>query len=152
MKVKEPKIFKSWIEKFKDDMREKGADLGVLVSDVMPKEMNRMGLYEGIWICSYEEFKGLSAVLRENIIKIHYAMKIQENKADKMNLLYSFLTSNEFKMQIDGIVEAFSAMKSDLESEKDRCKEYGNKGKQIERVLDNTIGMYGSLKELRAVP
>lgn len=138
---------KSWIEKFKDDMREKGADLGVLVSDVMPKEMNRMGLYEGIWICSYEEFKGLSAVLRENIIKIHYAMKSQENKADKMNLLYSFLTSNEFKMQIEGIVEAFSAMKSDLESEKRSMQRiWKQREKQIERVLDNTIGMYGSFK------
>ena len=138
---------KSWIEKFKADMREKGADIGVLVTDVMPSDMQRMGLYEGIWICSFEEFKGLSAVLREQIIKIHHAMKSQENKTDKMSLLYGFLTSNEFKMQIEAIVEAFTTMQSDLDSEKRSMQRiWKQREKQIEKVLDNTINMYGSIR------
>lgn len=138
---------KSWIEKFKADMREKGADIGVLVTDVMPSDMQRMGLYEGIWICSFEEFKGLSAVLREQIIKIHQAMKSQENKSDKMSLLYGFLTSNEFKMQIEAIVEAFTTMQSDLDSEKRSMQRiWKQREKQIEKVLDNTINMYGSIR------
>ena len=138
---------KSWIEKFKADMREKGADIGVLVTDVMPSDMQRMGLYEGIWICSFEEFKGLSAVLREQIIKIHHAMKSQENKTDKMSLLYGFLTSNEFKMQIEAIVEAFTTMQSDLDSEKRSMQRIWKQiEKQIEKVLDNTINMYGSIR------
>lgn len=138
---------KSWIEKFKADMREKGADIGVLVTDVMPSDMQRLGLYEGIWICSFEEFKGLSAVLREQIIKIHQAMKSQENKTDKMSLLYGFLTSNEFKMQIEAIVEAFTTMQSDLDSEKRSMQRiWKQREKQIEKVLDNTINMYGSIR------
>ncbi|MCT7535947.1 DUF2130 domain-containing protein [Aliarcobacter cryaerophilus] len=138
---------RSWIEKFKADMREKGADIGVLVTDVMPSDMQRMGLYEGIWICSFEEFKGLSAVLREQIIKIHHAMKSQENKTDKMSLLYGFLTSNEFKMQIEAIVEAFTTMQSDLDSEKRSMQRiWKQREKQIEKVLDNTINMYGSIR------
>ena len=138
---------KSWIVKFKADMREKGADIGVLVTDVMPSDMQRMGLYEGIWICSFEEFKGLSAVLREQIIKIHHAMKSQENKTDKMSLLYGFLTSNEFKMQIEAIVEAFTTMQSDLDSEKRSMQRiWKQREKQIEKVLDNTINMYGSIR------
>ena len=128
-------------------MREKGADIGVLVTDVMPSDMQRMGLYEGIWICSFEEFKGLSAVLREQIIKIHHAMKSQENKTDKMSLLYGFLTSNEFKMQIEAIVEAFTTMQSDLDSEKRSMQRiWKQREKQIEKVLDNTINMYGSIR------
>lgn len=138
---------KSWIEKFKADMREKGADIGVLVSDVMPNDMQRMGLYEGVWICSFEEFKGLSAVLREQIIKIYYAMRSQENKTDKMNLLYGFLTSNEFKMQIEAIVEAFTTMQKDLDSEKRSMQRiWKQREKQIEKVLDNTVNMFGSIK------
>ena len=138
---------KSWIEKFKADMREKGADIGVLVTDVMPSDMQRMGLYEGIWICSFEEFKGLSAVLREQIIKIHHALISQENKTDKMSLLYGFLTSNEFKMQIEAIVEAFTTMQSDLDSEKRSMQRiWKQREKQIEKVLDNTINMYGSIR------
>ncbi|WP_151944772.1 DUF2130 domain-containing protein [Aliarcobacter butzleri] len=138
---------KSWIEKFKADMREKGADIGVLVTDVIPSDMQRMGLYEGIWICSFEEFKGLSAVLREQIIKIHHALISQENKTDKMSLLYGFLTSNEFKMQIEAIVEAFTTMQSDLDSEKRSMQRiWKQREKQIEKVLDNTINMYGSIR------
>src|SRR5574344_3156345 len=138
---------KSWIEKFKADMREKGADIGVLVTDVMPSDMQRMGLYEGVWICTFEEFKGLSSVLRESIIKINQAKKSEENKTDKMSLLYSYLTSTEFKMQIEAIVEGFTQMQSDLDSEKRSMQRiWKQREKQIEKVLDNTIGMYGSIK------
>ena len=128
-------------------MREKGADIGVIVTDAMPSEMQRMGLYEGIWICTFEEFKGLSAVLREQLIRIHHVLIAQENKSDKMSLLCHFLTSNEFKMQIEAIVEAFSTMQSDLDSEKRAMQKiWKQREKQIEKVLDNTISMYGSIK------
>ncbi len=138
---------KSWIEKFKADMREKGADIGVLVTEVLPKELDRMGLIDGVWICTYEEFKGLSSVLRESIIKINQAKKSEENKTDKMSLLYSYLTSTEFTMQVEAIVEGFTQMQSDLDSEKRSMQRiWKQREKQIEKVLENTIGMYGSIK------
>ncbi|MCT7553642.1 DUF2130 domain-containing protein [Aliarcobacter butzleri] len=138
---------KVWIEKFKADMRDKGADIGVLVTEVLPKELDRMGLIDGVWICTFEEFKGLSSVLRESIIKINQAKKSEENKTDKMSLLYSYLTSTEFKMQIEAIVEGFTQMQSDLDSEKRSMQRiWKQREKQIEKVLDNTIGMYGSIK------
>ncbi|MCT7514640.1 DUF2130 domain-containing protein [Aliarcobacter cryaerophilus] len=138
---------KVWIEKFKADMRDKGADIGVLVTEVLPKELERMGLIDGVWICTYEEFKGLSSVLRESIIKINQAKKSEENKTDKMSLLYDYLTSTEFKMQIEAIVEGFTQMQSDLDSEKRSMQRiWKQREKQIEKVLDNTIGMYGSIK------
>ena len=96
-----------------------------------------------------EEFKGLSAVLREQIIKIHHTLISQENKTDKMSLLYGFLTSNEFKMQIEAIVEAFTTMQSDLDSEKRSMQRiWKQREKQIEKVLDNTINVYGSIREI----
>ena len=107
-----------WIDKFKADIREKNADIGVLVTEAMPKGMDRLGLREGIWICSFDEFKGLCTVLRESVIRINDAIGAQENKGDKMNMLYDFLTSNEFRLQIEAIVEGFTQMKSDLEKEK----------------------------------
>lgn len=64
-----------------------------------------------------------------------------------MSLFYHFLTSNEFKMQIEAIVEAFSTMQSDLDSEKRAMQKiWKQREKQIEKVLDNTISMYGSIK------
>lgn len=137
----------AWIEKFKNDIRNKKADIGVLVTEVLPSGMQRMGFKDGIWICTFEEFKGLVLVLRQSLIQLHRAVKNQENKGDKMTMLYDFLTGNEFRMQVEGIVEGFTQMKADLDKEKNVMKKvWSQREKQIEKVIDNTIGMYGSIK------
>ena len=137
----------SWIEKFKADMREKNADIGVLVTEALPKGVDRMTNRDGIWICTFDEFKGLSTVLRESVIRVSNALVTTENKGDKMSILYDFLTSNEFRLQIEGIVEGFTTMKNDLESEKRAMHRiWKTRDKQLEKVLSNTTNMYGSIK------
>ena len=137
----------SWIAKFKADIQERNANIGVLVTEVMPPDMDRLGLIDGVWVCSFDEFKGLCTVLRESVIQISSAIVTQENKGDKMGMLYDFLTSNEFQMQIEAIVEGFTQMKTDLESEQRSMRGIWKKReKQIEKVLLNTTGMYGSIK------
>jgi hypothetical protein len=137
----------SWIEKFKADMREKGADIGVLVTEAMPSDFERMGIKDGIWICTYEEFKGLCSVLRESVIQLSLAISSQENKGDKMHMLYDYLTSNNFRMQIEAIVEGFSSMKIALDSEKRAMQRiWKEREKQIEKVITNTIDMHSSIK------
>ncbi|TPH99664.1 DUF2130 domain-containing protein [Helicobacter pylori] len=138
---------KAWIEKLKSDMREIGADVGVIVSEALPKEMERMGLFEGVWVCSFEEFKGLSAVLREGVIQVSLAKKSQENKGDKVNLLYHYLTSSEFSMQVSAIIEGFEQLRAELENEKRAmARIWKSREKQIEKVFEGTINMYGSIK------
>ncbi len=137
----------TWIEKFKNDIRDKNASIGVLVTEVLPNDMDRMGLKNGIWICTYEEFKGLSEVLRTSIIDLSMALVSQENKGDKMVMLYDFLTSNEFKLQVEGIVEGFTQMQTDLEAEKKAMgRLWKKREKQIEKVINNTINMHGAIK------
>lgn len=136
-----------WTEKFKADMRAKGINVGILVTQAFPKGMNRMGLVEGVWMCSFEEFKGLSAVIRESVIRISEVTASQENKGDKMVMLYDYLTSPDFKSQIEAIVEGFTAMKTDLDSEKRAMmKIWSAREKQIDKVIANTTSMYGSIK------
>ncbi len=128
-------------------MRDKGADVGVLVTEAMPSDMDRMGIRDGVWVCSYEEFKGLCSVLRESVVQLSLAMTSQENKGDKMHMLYNFLTSNTFRMQIDAIVEGFTQMKEDLESEKRSMQRiWKQREKQIEKVVVNTIDMHASIR------
>ena len=137
----------SWIEKFKNDIRDKNATLGVLVTEAMPNDMERMGLKDGVWVCTFEEFKGLCTVLRESVIKFSEAKLSQENKGDKMEMLYSYLTSNEFKLQIEGIVEGFTQMQSDLDAEKRAmARLWKQREKQLEKVLLNTTNMHGSIR------
>ncbi|MGN6194051.1 MAG: DUF2130 domain-containing protein [Ginsengibacter sp.] len=138
---------KGWIEKFKNDIREHGANIGIFVTDTMPAGMERMGLRDGVWICSYEEFKGLCHVIREHIIALDLALSSQENKGDKMVLLYDYLTSNEFKLQVEGIIEGYTQMKIDLETERRSIMGHWKKReKQLQKVLNNTNFMYNSLR------
>jgi hypothetical protein len=137
----------AWIEKFKNDIRAKKVNLGVLVTEVMPSGMDRMGFKDGIWICTFEEFKGLSAVLRQSLIQVSQAVQSQENKGDKMEMLYDFLTSNEFRLQMEGITEGFTQMQTDLSSEKRAMQRiWSQREKQIDKVINNTVHMYGSIR------
>ncbi len=136
-----------WIEKFKNDIRDRGANIAVLVTEAMPPDMDRLGMKDGIWICTFEEFKGLCVVLRETVIQISNVVVSQENKGDKMVMLYDYLTGNEFKLQIEGIVEGFTQMKSDLDAEKRSIMGHWKKReKQLEKVLLNTNFMYNSVR------
>jgi len=136
-----------WLEKFKKDMRERKATFGVLVTDCMPKDMDGLGQKNGIWICTYKEFKGLCFVLRESLILLHQATTSQENKGGKMELLYQYLTGTEFKSHIEAIVEGFSQMNTDLDRER-RAMEglWKQREKQLQKVIINTSHLYHSVK------
>ena len=145
----------SWIEKFKSDIQAKNANIGVLVTQVMPDGMGSLGQIDGVWICDFEEFKNLCQVLRQSLIQLDQMLVVQENKGDKMGMLYDFLTGSEFRMQIEAIVEGFSQLKSDLEREKNSMRGlWKRREKQIDRVMLNTNFMYNSIKGIAgsAVP
>ncbi len=136
-----------WIEKFKTDIRERGADIGVLVTESMPADMERMGLKDGIWVCTFEEFRGLCVVLRDSVVRLSNAVAIQENKGDTMGMIYDYVTGNEFRLQVEAIVGGFTQMQMDLESEKRAMNGIWKKReKQIEKVLLNANYMYSSVK------
>jgi len=137
----------SWIPKLKQDMISVNADLGVLVTSIYPKNMQRMGFVDGIWVCSLEEFKGSSSLLRESLIRINKTMQSQENRSDKMSLLYNYMTSNEFAMQMRAIVDGFIKMQEELDKEKrSLMASWKRRQKTIDGVLANTTEMYGSLQ------
>lgn len=136
-----------WVKKFKSDMVNSKADIGVLVTSVYPKEMDRMGFVDGVWVCSLEEFKGSVSLLRQSLITTHQATKREENRTDKMSLLYSYLTSNEFNLQLNSIVHGFINMQEELEKEKrSSMASWKRRQKLIDGVLANTTEMYGSLQ------
>lgn len=136
-----------WIAKFKQDMLKANADIGVFVTSVYPNSMERMGFVEGVWVCSLEEFKGSVSLLRQSLINTHKAVQKDENKGDKMSLLYNYLTSNEFTMQMQAIVDGFMTMQDELEREKRSLSaSWKRRQKLIDGVLTNTTEMYGSLQ------
>lgn len=137
----------SWIDKLKNDMRSSGCDVAILVSQVFPKDMDKFGEKDGVWVCNFNEVSSVAYLLRNGIIKIHDAQKSQENKGDKMQMLYNYLTGNEFRGQVEAIVEGFMAMKQSIAKERIQMEKiWKEREKQLEKVLLSTSGMYGSVK------
>ncbi len=137
----------TWVSKLKQDMLKVNADLGVLVTSVYPNGMDRMGFVDGIWVCSLDEFKGSASLLRESLIRVHLSVQKEENKSDKMTLLYNYLTGNEFSMQLKAIVDGFMSMQQELDKERrSLMASWKRRQKLIDGVLQNTTEMYGSLQ------
>lgn len=136
-----------WIEKFKADFRQSGGDIGVIVTQAMPKDMDRFGMKEGVYVCQYEDAKSLAAVLRQSLLRVSEATAANENKGEKMQMLYTYLTGNEFKHQIEAITEGFMSMKKGIITERNAMEKiWKEREKQIDKVLLNAVGMYGSIK------
>lgn len=137
----------NWLEKLKNDMRNRQADLAILVTQTFPKGMDCFGERDGIWICSFKEVTGLATALRNAVIRISESRRSEENKGEKMQMLYNFLTGLEFRQQIEAIVEGFMSMKLSITKERVQMEKlWKEREKQLEKVLINTSGMYGSIK------
>ncbi|HRH10473.1 MAG TPA: DUF2130 domain-containing protein [Bacteroidia bacterium] len=114
-----------WIEKLKNDRRAQQADIAVIVTEVLPKDMTSFGFKDGVWICRFPEAKALSFVLRDSLIRIHSALVSQENKSDKMSTLYNYLTGVEFRQNIEAVVEGFLSMKTASPERNYKWKSFG---------------------------
>jgi hypothetical protein len=137
----------SWIDKLKTDKRTSGSDVAILVSQVFPKDMDKFGEKDGVWVCNFSEVSSVSYLLRSGIIKVFETQKAQEGKGDKMKMLYDYLTGNEFRGQMEAIVEGFMAMKQSIMKERIQMEKlWKEREKQLEKVLLSTSGMYGSVK------
>jgi len=136
-----------WIEKLKADMRSLGADVAVIVTKTMPKDMDRFGIKDGVWICNFAEVKAVATVLRDGVVKIFHAGKTNDNKGDKMQLLYGYLTSNEFAEQWNAIREGFMSMRLSIQRERDAMEKlWKSREKQLEKVLLNAAHIRGSIE------
>lgn len=136
-----------WIDKLKADMRSQNADVAVIVTQAFPKDMNSFGEKDGVWICSFSEVKPVVQMLRDGIIKVSSALKNQENKGDKMSLLYNYLTSREFAEQWSAIREGFMNMKLSIQKERDAMEKlWKAREKQLEKVLLNAAHIRGSIE------
>ncbi|HEU4606960.1 MAG TPA: DUF2130 domain-containing protein [Chitinophagaceae bacterium] len=138
---------KDWVEKLKADMRSQGADVAILVTQTMPRDMDRFGDRDGVWVCTFTEVKALALVLRDGVIKVAGALKSQENKGDKMHMLYNYLTSSEFAEQWKAIREGFQAMKNSIQKEREAMEKlWKAREKQLEKVLLNAAHIKGAVE------
>jgi len=136
-----------WIEKLKADMRTLGADIAVIVTQALPRDMERFGEKEGVYICTFNEVKSVALLLRNAILRVYDAKKGQENKGDKMAMLYDYLIGTEFNEQWKAIREGFLSMKLSIQRERDAMEKlWRAREKQLEKVLLNAAAIKGSVE------
>lgn len=136
-----------WIEKLKQDQVRVKGDIAVLVTATMPKGQQQFDIKDGVWICHFSEVKSLTKVLREALIKTQSVRTVQENKGDKMELLYNYLTGNDFVQKIKRVVENYDTMITQLNKEKKAAiRTFAEREKQIWAVQENLNALFGDIK------
>lgn len=153
---KRVKDFKEqWVGKLKEDMRTVKADVAMLVSLDLPADIKNFGPRDGVYVMDFENFVNVAKLVRLKIIELCYARMSAVGKEEKKEILWNYLTGMEFRQRIEAIVEAFNLMKGDLDKERQwLAKHWQKREKQIQVVIDNTLGMHGDLHGLmgRSLP
>ncbi len=136
----------NWIDKLKADQQRHNGDVAVLVTEAMPADMPHFGQIDGVWVCTFAEVRAVATVLRMGVLKVSEVQTASENKGDKVQRLYDYLTGNEFQQCIRSIVRAFQMLQAGLDQEKRAMKLiWSRREKQIESVIDSTTGMVGAI-------
>ena len=139
----------AWTAKFKQDIREANADIGILVSAELPDTLREtgFGLVDEVWVAKPHLALTLAAALRSQIIAVHQANTAASAKDERMEVLYQFLIGPEFRHRIESIVESYGLLQREIEKEKRAAAlRWAKQEKAIRVVIDSTIGMYGDLQ------
>ncbi len=136
-----------WIEKLKKDMRHFGCDVAVIVTQTLPKDMERFGEKDGVYICTFSEVRSVALLLRNALLKVADAKKSQENKGDKMVMLYDYLIGTEFSEQWKAISEGYRSMRNSIQKERDAMEKlWKSREKQLDKILLNAAHIKGSVE------
>ncbi len=136
-----------WIPKLKDDQREIGANMAILVSVVLPEGIKGFAMVEGVWVSDVHSALPLASAIREQLIQVNFARSASQGKSEKMETMFNYLSGDEFKQRVEAIVETFSSMQDQLNKEKRAMERiWKEREKQIQRITTNTIGMYGDVR------
>ncbi len=138
---------KAWLGKLRNDQRRAKAELAVLVSVALPKDVRHFAQVDGVWVTEFSLALGLATALRTNLIQVAVLKQSSKGKHEKMELLYEYLSSTEFRHRIEAIVESFRSMQDDLDKERETTeRQWAKREKQIRLVVQNVSGMYGDMQ------
>ena len=135
-----------WIKKLKDDQRLVKAEIAVIVSSVLPDDVKGIALRDGVWVCDIKFAISIATALRHSLEAVSREKSMSVGKNEKMEILYSYLTGTEFRQRMEAIVETFYSMNTLRNKEKLYFeKKWAEEEKQIQKVIKNTVGIYGDL-------
>lgn len=136
-----------WLTKLREDQRTAKAEIAVIVSQALPKDVETFEFVDGIWVAHPRVALPVAAMLRQSLMEVAVARQASEGQQTKTEMIYQYLTGPRFRHRVEAIVEAFSTMQEDLDKERKAImKQWAKREEQIERVMGATVGMYGDLQ------
>lgn len=137
-----------WIDKLKGYLRAEAAHIPVIVSSALPDEaITGFGQKEGVWICKPSLAISVASILRNQLLEV----AIESSKAEKQGTLaeslYDYVTSHEFRQQVEAMVEVFKEMKDQVTREKVAYeKSWKMRDAQIEKMFIGAARIVGSIQ------
>ena len=136
-----------WLTKLREDQRAAKAEISIIVSQALPKDVETFEHIDGVWVTHPKAAIPVAVALRHSLVEVAMARSASEGQQTKMEIVYQYLTGPRFRHRVQAIVEAFSSMQEDLDKEKRAImKQWAKREEQIERVMQATVGMYGDLQ------
>ncbi len=136
-----------WLAKLRADQRTAKAEFSVLVSQVLPKDVDTLDFVDSVWVAHPRAVLPVAIALRHSLIEVAAARQANQGQQGKMEMVYQYLTGSTFRQRVQAIVEAFSSMQEDLDRERKVIgKQWAKREQQIEQVMQSTVGMYGDLQ------
>ena len=137
----------TWLVKLREDQRTAKAEIAVIISQALPKDVDTFDVVDGVWVAHPRAAIPVAAILRQSLLDVAMARSASEGQLTKTELVYQYLTGPRFRHRVEAIVEAFSTMQNDLNRERKAImKQWAKREVQIERVMQATVGMYGDLQ------
>jgi hypothetical protein len=138
-----------WITKLKNDNLTAKADVLVIISSALPKTIERCTLEQGVWVCNFDSFKELLMALRYSLLKLHSLAVTSNGREGKVQRLYSYLTSEEFKNIFESIIDGFQEIKESHQSEQITLKRmWVKREKLMEKILFSSVEFYGNMRAI----
>ena len=150
----ESKHTKSWVDdwttKLKDDLRSSQANIPVILSNVLPKNITgSFGRYEGVWVAEHKVALSVAEILRQSLIDIARERYNNKDRGTKADLVYGYLTSDNFIQHIQNIVEVHQNLIDQIATERRALEKiWKEREAQAQRMITSTASIYGSIQGL----
>jgi len=136
-----------WLVKLREDQRAAKAEVAIIISHALPRDVETFELIDSVWVAHPRVTLPIAVALRQSLMELASIRQAGEGQQSKMAMVYQYLTGSRFRLRVQAIVEGFSSMQDDLNSEKKVImRQWAKRGEQIERVMQGTVGMYGDLQ------
>lgn len=137
----------TWLPKLREDQRAAKADVAVLATETMPAHVQHFECVDGVWITAFSYVVPLAEAMRQRLLETARARRASAGADQQKDRAYDYVTGNDFRRRVTGMLEPIVAMQVSLEAERKAAEKlFATRAKHIERVGANLAGMYGDFR------